>query len=411
MAKYGYDRKGLKGLTPFPFLGEVKTRTAAIEAAPDTVPNSVFNPNILARRLHPEVQHCLISKVEDHGDAKSFTLVPDTARGTEEMAYFRASQYVSVSLNIDGATVCKPYTIRSGPKAALGKENTSYILTIKRTNPSYASAHILSVWKEGDSVDISGPLGDFYYQDLRDAKHVIAIAGGSGITPFYSMASAIVDGTEDFDMTILYGSRNAEGILLKDEIEELASKSEGRVKVIHVLSEEERDGYEHGFISADLIRKYAPDGDYSVFMCGPKAMYIYGEEQCKQLGLPKRRYRMEMSGDYMNVINNTDYPRDQIGKEYVLSVDIRGEKTVIPCKAEESLLWAMERAGIKAPSHCRSGECGWCHSRLISGEVYIPQEADGRRLGDKKFSWIHPCVSFPLSDVELGVYPLLEKTE
>ena len=48
MAKYNYDKKALKGLTPFPFLGEVKTRTAAINAAPDTIANSLFNANILS---------------------------------------------------------------------------------------------------------------------------------------------------------------------------------------------------------------------------------------------------------------------------------------------------------------------------------------------------------------------------
>ena len=254
-------------------------------------------------------------------------------------------------------------------------------------------------------MDISGPLGDFYYQDLRDEKTVIAIAGGSGITPFYSMAAAIADGTEDFDMTILYGSRTADGILLKDEIEAIAARSGGRVKVVHVLSEDVKEGFEHGFITAELIQKYAPEGGYSVFMCGPKAMYTFCEAECKKLGLPKRLYRMEMSGDYMNAVQNADYPKDKIGAVFSLTVDIRGEKTVVPCKADEGLLWAMERAGINAPSHCRSGECGWCHSKLVSGEVYIPSDADGRRLADRKFGWIHPCVSYPLSDVTLCVYP------
>lgn len=404
MAKYNYDKKVLKGLTPFPFLGEVKARNAAIAAAPATPPKSVYNANVLGRRLHPEVQHCRIAKVVDHGDAKSFTLVPDPEKGTGALAYFRASQYVSVALNIDGAPVHKPYTIRSGPKEALG-ENGSYTLTIKRTQPAYASAWILEHWQEGDAVDISGPLGDFYYQDLRDCKNVIAIAGGSGITPFYSMAAAIVDGIEDFNMTILYGSRKADGILLKDELEELAARSGGRVRVVHVLSDEEKPRFEHGFITAELIQKYAPVGPCSVFMCGPKAMYVFGEAQCRRLGLPKRRYRMEMSGDYMGVVNNPDYPKDQIGKAYTLTVLIRGERTEIPCKADESLLWALEKAGIKAPAHCRSGECGWCHSRLVKGKVYIPAEADGRRLGDIKFGWIHPCVSFPLSDAELEIFP------
>ncbi len=406
MGKYHYSREGLKGLTPFPFLGEVKTRLKAIEAAPAVIPQSVFNPNRLSAMLHPEVQYCLISKVEDHGDAKSFTLVPDEARGTKKLAYFRASQYVSVTLNINGQPTTKPYTIRSNPKDALGEENTKYILTIKRTNPSFASGWILDNWKEGDAVEISGPLGDFYYQNLRDARDVIAIAGGSGITPFFSMASAIADGIEDFNLTILYGSRKADGILLKDEIEEVAARSNGKVKVIHVLSEEEKEGYEHGFITAELIRRYAPQGEYSVFMCGPKAMYIFGEGECKKLGLPKRLYRMEMSGDYMNVTKNADYPADQINKEYKLTVVIRGEKQEIPCAAGESLIWALEKAGIKAPTHCRSGECGWCHSRLISGEVYVPADADGRRLADRKFGWIHPCASFPLSDIELEVFPI-----
>ena len=405
MGKYNYSRKGLKGLTPFPFLGEVKTRVKAIQAAPDTIPQSVYNANILAKSLHPAVQHVKIAKVEDHGGAKSFTLVPDPDRGTTKMAYFRASQYVSVSLNINGAPVNKPYTIRSNPKDALGSGDTSYTLTIKLTDPAYASAHILSTWKEGDRVDISAPLGDFYYQDLRDAKQVVAIAGGSGITPFYSMAAAIADGIEDFDLTILYGSRTADGILLKDEIEAVAARSKGRVKVIHVLSHEEKEGFEHGFITAELIRKYAPQGDYSVFMCGPNAMYTFEEGEMKKLGLPKRRYRMEMSGDYLGAAQNADFPGSKKGKEFTLTVDIRGEKQTIPCKAEESLLWAMEQAGIKAPSHCRSGECGWCHSRLVSGDVYIPEDADGRRMADKKFGWIHPCCSFPLSDIELAIYP------
>ena len=407
MGRYHYSKKGLKGLTPFPFLGEVKTRVKAIEAAEATIPQSIFNPNILSARLHPAVQHCIISEVVDHGDAKSFTLVPDASKGTKELAYFRASQYVSVTLNINGQPTTKPYTIRSNPKDALGTENNRYILTIKRTNPAFVSAWILENWKVGDEVEISGPLGDFYYQELRDAKDVIAVAGGSGITPFYSMAAAIVDGIEDFNLTILYGSRTEDGILLKEEIEALSAKSNGKVKVVHVLSEEKKDGFENGFITADLIKKYAPaDKPFSVFMCGPKAMYIFGEGECKKLGLPKKYYRMEMSGDYQNVTKNEDYPKDQMDKEYKLTVVIRGEKQETVCAAGESLIWALEKAGIKAPSHCRSGECGWCHSRLISGEVYVPADADGRRMADKKFGWIHPCASFPLSDIEIEVFPL-----
>lgn len=405
--KYNYDKSALKGLSIMPFLNQVKTRNKMIEAASDEMPQSIFNVNRVAAALHPARQHVKIAKVTDHGDAKSYLLIADKEKGTEKLAYFRASQYVSVELNIDGALVNKPYTIRSNPADALGA-GSSYTLTVKLTNPAYASKHILDSWKEGDSLSISGPLGDFYYQELRDAKHVVALAGGSGITPFYSMAAAIVDGIEDFDMTILYGSRSSDGILLKEEIEELAERSKGRVKVVHILSHEEKEGYEHGFITAELIKKYAPEGDYSVFMCGPRAMYDFEDGEMAKLGLPKRRVRKEMSGDYLGVEKNPDYqvPQEQ---EFKLTVDIRGQKRTVACKAGESLLWAMERAGIAAPSRCRSGECGWCHSRLVSGKYFCPKEADGRRLADEKFGWIHPCCTFPLSDMEICVYPVMNK--
>ena len=115
---------------------------------------------------------------------------------------------------------------------------------------------------------------------------------------------------------------------------------------------------------------------------------------------------IELSGD--RKINDSDlaFPPDKKGKEFRLTVVIRGEKKTIPVRSDEPILWAIEKAGIKAPSHCRSGECGWCHSRLISGDVYVRPDGDGRRLADRKFGWIHPCASYALGDVEIEIFPL-----
>lgn len=395
--KYSYDRAPIRKIPLSGFLSMVSVRNKRIAAAPDSPPVSEYNANRLAKSLHPEAQYAKIARVDEHRDAKSFTLVPDEARGTKSLAFFRASQYVSVGLNIGGTVLSKPYTIRSGPGSALGEDGTSYVLTIKRTEPGYASKWILENWKEGDAVGLSGPLGDFYYDRIRDAKTVVALAGGSGITPFFSMAEAIADGIEDFELTILYGSRTAEGILLREELDAVAARSGGRVKVVHVLSDEEREGYEHGFLTAELVKKYAPEGDYSVFMCGPQAMYDYEERELQKLSLPRRRIRRELSGDCIM--------SGPAKVKYKLTLDIHGYRRTIDCLANESLEWAIERAGIKAPTHCRSGECGWCHARLVSGEVFVPERADGRRGADLKFGWLHPCASFPRSDVELEIFP------
>ena len=219
------------------------------------------------------------------------------------------------------------------------------------------------------------------------------------------MARAIADKTEDFNLTILYGSRNYESILLKDELEEAVANSNGKVKVIHVLSDEEKDGYEHGYIDAELIKKYAQD-DYSVFICGPKAMYKFLETELPKLNLPRRRIRQELAGEYGNPTNDEKYPKDKANKEYKLKVWVRGEAHELTCKSESTLMRAIEQAGIRVTTDCRSGQCGWCHSRLIKGDVYIPEGHDGRRLADKKFGWIHPCATYPLSDIEMEVFPI-----
>ena len=224
--KYGYNKKLLKSLSVGPFLGQVKLREKMIAEASDELPTSIFNANVLAKKLHPNVQYAVVEKVTEHVDAKSYTLVADAEKGSEQLAYFRAGQYVSIALDIGDAKLNKPYTIRSCPKDAL---KGTYTITVKRTAKGFASDYILDNWQVGTKVKLSAPLGEFYHQELRDAKQVVALAGGSGITPFYSMAAAIADGTEDFSLTILYGSRTKDAIVLRDELEAVAAASSGKV--------------------------------------------------------------------------------------------------------------------------------------------------------------------------------------
>ncbi|KWU07060.1 2Fe-2S iron-sulfur cluster-binding protein, partial [Lactobacillus crispatus] len=70
-------------------------------------------------------------------------------------------------------------------------------------------------------------------------------------------------------------------------------------------------------------------------------------------------------------------------------------------RSEESLLVAMERAGIIAPSSCRSGVCGACRSRVVNGKAFIP--FPGRRAADSEYNYVNTCVTFPISDLTLQV--------
>lgn len=142
MGKYNYDKSALKGLGVGPFLNEVEERNHHIDAADTTPPQSIFNANKIAAKLHPHYQVGRITKIKEHKDAKEFLFEGVKGRGTNGMAYFRAGQFVSVVIPFNDHITCRPYTICSGPKDALG-ENGTYSLLIKKVDGGAASEHII----------------------------------------------------------------------------------------------------------------------------------------------------------------------------------------------------------------------------------------------------------------------------
>ena len=395
-------RPKLWKLNPMDFTKMNPTRQAKIEAAPaKALPaTDSYVPNQIAKALHPGTQYVKVAEVvEQSADTKTFWLEANEAKGTKALAWFSAGQYLSVTLEIGSMKLSRPYSLSSSPREALAGR---YGLTIKRVKDGLASNYILDNWTVGTEVTVSEPLGVFTYEPLRDAKTIIGIAGGSGITPFRSLAKAIADGDEDAEMILLYGSRTLADAVFQAEFKALEGP---KFKLINVLSNEEQDGCEKGFITADLIKKYAPVGDYSIFLCGPQAMYDFVDKEIATLGLRKKFIRHELFGEYFNPAKEADYPKD-VAPEFKITVRIAGTEQTITAPADTSILRSLEAAGIAAPAHCRSGECGWCHSKLVSGEVYCPKSVDGRREADYIYGYIHPCCSFPLSDLVIEVPPV-----
>ena len=391
-----------KSLKAKEFLPMLSDRQARFNAAKAELVEISDNATALAKALHPKRQYLKIEKVTERGeDCRSFTLVPDTEKGTTSLAYFGAGKYLTVFETIEGMPITRAYSISSSPKDSLeGK----YVLTIKLVEGGLMSKFIFDTWKEGRSVEVSAPAGNFEYQELRDAKKVICLAGGSGITPFVSMANAIKDGDEDFEMVLLYGSRNYDNILFKDELAALEKECD-KIKVVHVLSDEKKakKGTEKGFITAELIKKYAPENEeYSVFICGPQQMYDFLDGELEKLGKEKKYIRHEMFGEFHNPASESDYPTG-VPEEVKITVTIQDETYTVTGKTGDSVMQTLEKNKIAVPARCRSGECGFCHSHLLSGKVYVPEALEYRRLADYKFGCIHPCCSFPLTDLVINV--------
>ena len=380
----------------FKKLADVRRKAIANSEAKPLPKTLVTNEK--ARFIHPERQLVRIKEKRQNGP-DAVTVVLESVDG-KALAPFRAGQYISLSVDIGKTRTTRSYSLCGSPAWA---EQGIYNITVKRVEEDgFVSPFIQDQWQVGDEIAISGPQGHLYYEPIRDEKKVLALAGGSGITPFVGMAYAIRDGYEDFDLTILYGSRKEEDILYRKELDAVAAACD-KVHIVHVLSDEAKPGFEQGFITAELIRKYAAGEACSVFMCGPQAMYTFLDQETAKLGLDHKHVRRELFGMIKDPWNQPDYPAQIRGKTFRVKVILFDQEFNITASADEPLLTAFDRAGIKAPSRCRSGECGWCRSRLLSGQVYVPAVTDGRRGADKDFGYIHPCSSFAMSDLVVEV--------
>ena len=364
-------------------------RRQFVDSAPAVLPTRTddFGVNKVAKSLHPKEQKLVISRIEEHADiAKSYYFKSET-----ELAYFKAGQYLTFKLEIGNSVVTRSYSIASSPASAL---NGEYQITVKRIADGFVSDYILDNWNVGDKVIAYAPEGNMTYCPLRDAENIVAIAGGSGITPFLSLARAIDQGDEDCILTLLYGCRTPDEILFKSELDSLSERNE-KINVVYVLSHSDEDGYEKGFVGADIIKKYAPEGNYSIFVCGPGGMYKFLETELPKLQIERKYIRFEVFSSGKKV--------DEEPKEFNITVINRGNETVIKASSNETVLCAFERAGIEVPARCHTGECGFCRSKLVSGKVYIPEGEDKRRIADMQFNFIHPCCCYPESDLVIRI--------
>lgn len=333
-----------------------------------------------------DLYHTVITDIyEETKDVKTFTLMADKDSSTPHLAPFKAGQYITIHVTIDSMPVTRAYSLSSAPALA---NKDIYKITIKRVENGLVSNYMLDQVKVGDKMVVSKPAGEFGYSFIRDEDNIIAIAGGSGITPFMSLANAILDGVYNCNLTVFYSVKTYEDIIFKKEIEEINKKNKN-VKFVITLTREEKDGYLHGHFNKEMLEPYIKEFN-TVLMCGPKELYKAMNEILNDFNIPRK------SVHYENFFVQYE-PEEKI--EYKLKVVMKDKTQEITCNNDETLLVAMERASIKAPSLCRVGECGYCRSILLSGKVKMIGAA--LKKAEAENDYIHPCVSFPDSDIVL----------
>ncbi len=343
------------------------------------------------KRLHPDRLALKVADIiQETPSTKTFRLVSED----NDLPPFQAGQYLSLFIEVEGIRTSRPYSISSQPN-----QIGYYDITVKQVTHGLVSSFLLNHVSVGDSLTVSGPQGNFYFNPLIHDKNMICIAGGSGITPFMSMIREIVDRGLPRTLTLFYGNRQADDIIFHEQLTHISDHFD-RIRYIPVVEKTSQDYQgQCGLITVDLIKKVAGASEASTFfLCGPQGMYDFCLPQIEQLGIPRRKIRKELYGPPLDICKDPGWPK-AIQQDRIFSVSVKDGQT-ISAPATTPLLVSLEKGGVVPPSICRSGECSMCRVKILSGKVFQPAVTPVRK-SDHQYGYVHSCVSYPLEDLEI----------
>lgn len=182
----------------------------------------------------------------------------------------KAGQYVQFEVPEYGdldESVYRAYSMSSPPG-----DNTHVELEVRLVPNGICTTYVHEHLKEGDHVTINGPYGDFFLRDTD--RHIIFIAGGSGMAPIKSMLLDMEKKGIKRKTTYFFGARSKRDLFLLDEMHELEKKMP-HFKFVPALSEPlEEDSWEGevGLIT-DVVRRMVEEGPASeAYLCGSPGM-------------------------------------------------------------------------------------------------------------------------------------------
>lgn len=191
---------------------------------------------------------------------------------------FIAGQYVSVALpSISGRSKC--YTISSSPSEKL------ICLTVKKQG-EFSSALIDSA--VGDKLAFNGPFGRFYPEE--DCRDIVFIAGGIGVTPFFSVIKEKINSKPKPKISLLYSNKTISDIAFFDELNKL---KENKVidNLVHFITQEKGEHplvQEYSRINRELLKKYLVSfGKRNYYLCGSVQFVNTVWKDLKESGVPE----------------------------------------------------------------------------------------------------------------------------
>ncbi len=185
---------------------------------------------------------------------------------------YQPGQAVDFAINKDGwQNEIRPFTFTSLP------EDEDIEFTIKTYPAHKGVTNELLNLKKGDRILLDEVFGTILYKGEG-----MFIAGGAGVTPFIAILKNLEKKNELGNNKLLFANKSKQDIILKEHFEKMLGKN-----FINVLSDDDLAEYEHGFITADIIKKYSDSTTKYYYICGPEPMMDAMEKNLESLGVDK----------------------------------------------------------------------------------------------------------------------------
>ncbi len=334
---------------------------------------------------------------------KTFRMVPKDGGPLPFEAH--AGQYINLMLTIDGKRVNRSYTISSSPT-----RNHYVEISVKRDG--LASKYLHSQIKEGDTLKVGAAAGKFFFAG-DESRRVILVAGGVGITPMMAVIRSLTDRCWAGEMYLIFAVKKREDVVYERELEHLTERHPN----LHVLitltgdTEAKASGIWHGTtgrISKEMVEKFVP-GPYKdrVMLCGPEPqMQAARKVFVEDIGMPNELVHEE-------AFVSPPAPKDEAAADAAMmapaleAADAAGEVVVYFKRSDKkvesiglTVLEAAEDNEIAIPFECRSGICGQCKCKLVSGRVVMDSQ-DALTASDKAKGLILACQARPTQNCEI----------
>ncbi|HET7504703.1 MAG TPA: ferric reductase-like transmembrane domain-containing protein [Kofleriaceae bacterium] len=346
---------------------------------------------------------------EETPDVKTFRLV---ARGGGPLPFDHvAGQYLNLALTIDGKRVNRSYTIASSPT------RTDYCeISVKRAPAGTASRHLHATLREGSALKVSAPAGRFVF-DPGKATRCVLIAGGVGITPMMSTVRSLTDRCWSGSIYLLFSVRRLTDIVFREELDYLSARFPNLHVLVTLTGEPDAAWQgERGQITRAMVARFVPDLRRGpILVCGPDPMMAAMRRLLvDEIGIPAPEVLEEAfvsppaaserdpgaatPGEAPASAGADPGPVLAASAGEAASVTFQRAGKSAELSPELTVLEAAEDAGVAIPFECRSGICGQCKTRLISGTVTMEVQ-DALTAIDRSRRLILACQARAVGDV------------